>query len=947
MVRLRSNRWYSADAQGRARRRVATQVNGTRRLVSLCILLALVMLMLQKARDPRYISNAFTALGVPLEPEDEGQLLQLASERVTGDSRGADQRNSGANDSDPDQRLTSWEATCEDLVPRLFSTATEAELAAMADSFFDLSNNASGKELASLRTRTVQQLDAISEQLAESPLTDSERSSWLELLDRFRSEWQRLLEQLAERARGENESPQRSVTPSEAAEPFAAAEPMEALTGVSPELYEAAARELDRWLLESLRDAAPWRKSEQLAFWRLLLKRAVAERGAASVTPPLVSTRQLESATDVYRGREVRFRGTVRRVQQVVRSSSVLGGPSDYWLLWLRGADEALQPVAVYSVEPAVQEIARAQDADEDAFPFIEVTALVGKRLAYGSEAGVQVAPTLFASQLHWRTPSAEVTTAALPSVTSQRILVAFGVGLLLAIAILLPILAQWKRVVRRPSAARKLRNVTRLLLAAAVLPSVMTAELSTAEAQQRPRQFALQASESQTPSTRLPWADPAAGEAWALLTGRLQEVVAAPDLVQLESFLQGETAELGDGTLRLMHLLGRLGWGRLSELQEVIELPRADARLRPIRVEGTVHGVQPSPLTDAQQAWFLADDSQQLYRVELSLAEAAVGSHEASTGNSQRAVVFCRRVPSAWLTAAQLRQSVAFDAVALEKESDRSHLCYFAELPEWRFSDDVRRSSLLPAIDDHLWRLGSSGWNLAWLDAVREGNGKRIERDESHAFFALLRVANEKYPRASIVDGLSDPLQMLDKPQQSVGKPLRWRVRLVSGAVVQIDDPRSAERLGSDRYYQLDGFVDIGARQIRYQVGEPTQPREIVFEREFPVTIVTAETSQYVPREAVLGEQLNWQIGRYVELDGLFYRLWSYQSDLVSSQRQAARQIAPLVVALELSESAPPPRRAEPVGWFGYALCGTTLAFLGAILWLASQNDRRPRRRY
>ena len=41
-----------------------------------------------------------------------------------------------------------------------------------------------------------------------------------------------------------------------------------------------------------------------------------------------------------------------------------------------------------------------AEEVADDRWPEIEVLALVGKRLAYGSAAGVQVAPTLFAGSI-------------------------------------------------------------------------------------------------------------------------------------------------------------------------------------------------------------------------------------------------------------------------------------------------------------------------------------------------------------------------------------------------------------------------------------------------------------------------------------------------------------------------------------------------------------------
>ena len=79
-----------------------------------------------------------------------------------------------------------------------------------------------------------------------------------------------------------------------------------------------------------------------------------------------------------------------------------------------------------------------------------------------------------------------------------------------------------------------------------------------------------------------------------------------------------------------------------------------------------------------------------------------------------------------------------------------------------------------------------------------------------------------------------------------------------------------------------------------------------------------------------------------YARVSGVFYRLWSYQSELMEEKSAAARQVAPLIVASDLTLITPPIRTSSssPIGWFGYALCLATLAVLGGILFSVFRKD-------
>ncbi|RMF36963.1 MAG: hypothetical protein D6753_18410, partial [Planctomycetota bacterium] len=161
MVRLRKDRWYSAEGQRQVRRRVQTQVAGTRRVVSMVFLLALVLVLMQRARDPRYISDFFAALGVPLEQTptgvEEGPGKNLTPvpatpENVapnlprdaTGPSLGAGGFSVGLTEGGqgavaaPPVGNAAWRSTCRDLVARALRQATDEQVRCMAWMYFQV-----------------------------------------------------------------------------------------------------------------------------------------------------------------------------------------------------------------------------------------------------------------------------------------------------------------------------------------------------------------------------------------------------------------------------------------------------------------------------------------------------------------------------------------------------------------------------------------------------------------------------------------------------------------------------------------------------------------------------------------------------------------------------------------------------------------------------------------
>lgn len=892
MVRLRSGRWYSSEGQSRIRGAVANHSSGARRLLSLCFLLALVILLMQKATDPKHVSRAFRALGVPLEEE------------VSSKGRASNVESSGKSP-DAAQPTTRWKLACNDIVQQLFEDATNTEILAFARGWFQLAETPDVDRLLQLRSTTQSKLNDLKAAL------EPDQQDWLAELERLKAEWGSVWPTATSRA-----------TPTARA---------------SPELENAVTDVLDRRLTLALKDASVWQSSEATAFWRLLQRGQGRGRANSQdrldFKAPRISTLQLESEIEIYKTQTVRFQGSVRRVEHIPRENTQAGIES-YWLLWLRGADESPQPVAIYSTSPQVGRLEKLLGHNGMEFPEVEITGVVGKRLAYPSQMGIQVAPTIFASRMQILTQPGS------PSVTQvepfQGLPYAIGLGTLLAALILLPVLWNWRRRTVRSRwpptnnvhAEKQQTGKAMIWLLCAGLVSQSGLVMAQAEILQ-----------NRSSAQSSPWgkaSDPTSLRE-ELFRKRLTAVLENADLSSIDGYLRNNEGSFPADLLKTMGSLRQLGFDLLPSKTCTAETKRW--RLTPVRMSGIARLAMPIELSADQRQWFLLNDSERLVRVQVensTLGDLGAGDLEQALPDGMLTVV-CQQVPEPWLNSPRLKQPFETLGFALLDLRNERISCVLAASADWIWSDEhFDRSDWSPALTDKMRTLGKLGLNLTLLDEVADRDQKSLSESESEIFYSFLNALAPQSgaPPLGSSDLLENPMSVLSDPVASVGAPVRWKVRLVTGSVVQVDRPQAQRNLDGSRYFQFDGFVDIGNRRIRYQIANTDD--YVSFEREFPVTLVSKVVPSGLAPDGLLDRgQLSWEIGQWVDAEGCFYRMWSYQSELLEQKSTTARQAAPLVIASKITKTNFLPERPKngEIGWFGYALCVATLVILGAIL--------------
>jgi hypothetical protein len=895
--------------------------------MSLVFMLALVILLMQKAGDPKYVRQAFRALGVPL---DRDVVTSTDSATYPVDSRETSQKldSSGQHDNADSQR---WRATCRDLVPKILQQATPTEVKDLAKCWF-------GQHPRPESSATTQQLSGLVKTAelilddARSRLQSDSKSNqlWLMDLQRFSRTWMELLEHCTGTA----------VT----FEPNATWR-----SSLTPPFQEALTECLDQKLLELLRDASPWNADENIAFGRLL-QRGSNYHGTPknttiqSTTLPLISARQLDGQTAQYFGQWVRFQGSVRRVEKILRSHPAFD-IDQYWVMWLRGEDGFSQPVAVYTTHPLAQEL--THQIRSDLFPEVEITGLVAKRLAYSAQSGVEVAPTLFSGAIlrfaQDKANSTKIDRESAKRQTWQAIAIGIAMSLVAALFVFLKLRAKPKRSVFK---------TTQVLLFGSAFwlscPSVLVSQ------------------ELATP----PWVKPEHPEQKIveIARARLADSLASTDPETIEQLLSEQPSTLSDSVLRVMASLDQIGWQRLLAAGRSIPVG-GPWHLQPVELQGWACNVLKIPLDARQQERFITGTAQAIYRLQVALPSNTTAQNNPSsqaklTDESSEAITLCTQVPSFWIGKEVLYQPVRLQGFALmsreatdaaldndtfrQLQLQTNTLCLLSASVDWGFFDlhhsanaAAAQPSLKPTLKPSWLELAQAGWNLSWMDLLSQMNQKSLSASEAPPLRKMLEITAQN--SESVQDAVQSPIEVMKDPLSNIGSAIDWRIRLVHGSLVQWSSSESQGQASVPTgYYQYDGFVKIPGQQINYQAEGAEKP--VSFREEFPVTVLMQADSPFVSQEAISSGQTTWKIGRTVRVTGRFFRLWSYHSQRLSTQQQAIRQVAPLVVASSLEVDRPTPRQLGTVGWFGYAMAAAIiLVLVGILVSVFNQTFRSP----
>ncbi|GIW99568.1 MAG: hypothetical protein KatS3mg111_2901 [Pirellulaceae bacterium] len=956
MVRLRRDRWYAADGQRRIRQQVASQVAGRRRLFSLCLLLALVVLLMQRAQDPRYISGFFAALGVPLEsPQVRPDAAEQAPAAVASPSLADAAPRPIRSLHHVPGPASDAASEFKELWEQLFGALTDDQVRLLGLYWFAMPHAADGQfpwdEVSTTDLGIAPAVDTpeFGERLRE--IVQPRLAQWHASLSTADARWVRVLEQfeaqvdaavwrwidqvIASRfARTAEASPTPSTSPSSL-----------------PETMSQASQALTDWLDQRLArtfvEASPWKKRDGVAFWRFLQRvyRVGRPNSGDSRPGPLLGTSQLMADSARWRGVEVMFRGQVHRLEQGQRGFSLFAVPG-YAIAWVRGADRAVQPVPIYLPRHVAEQLTYTAGSEPPWERTVQFSAIVGKRLAYAAPAGLQVTTTLFAREGVFL-PQAAATAPTQAPFLWRPYLVAMIVSGIVAVGIVVSLMRGRARSNGLPRGAGQASAASRRGRWLAVLPlGVMWGGTLLATVGGLSPVHAVQDSPTQAPWRRTD----AQHRRLQLLRQRVQDSVSVGELIDLAGQDQGPDEAVADAILKLLQMIEQFGVPSLPPDSPI--LIGAPYELRRIALTGWCHAVVAKQLSQRQRDWYAADADRSVYRVEgefSGLGVVAGGPPGAMDASGARPVVWAAEVPRFWLGRQALKQPLAVDGWGVWDAQRRVYVAVLCRRVRWSFQRQ-QIDQCAPPLPDAWKGVAAVGWDLAWLDVIRRNNSRLLQREEASALYSLL-AAVEREARQGLVqqvDPAVDPMLPFADAEENILRPIRWTVRLVSGKVVQLEEPEDQRLLGASRYFQLDGFVDLGGRTILYRTPEMPPGEQIEFSGEFPVTLLVRTPNSFIPEAVREGRVVGWEIGSYAQVRGRFYRLWAYRSELLEERDGQGRQLAPLVVVSALTPTMPAVRSSADSVWFTLALALVLLAILGGIVASVARGTRwRRRARY
>ncbi len=342
------------------------------------------------------------------------------------------------------------------------------------------------------------------------------------------------------------------------------------------------------------------------------------------------------------------------------------------------------------------------------------------------------------------------------------------------------------------------------------------------------------------------------------------------------------------------------------------------------LRVAGRAKGVERVELLPEVAARF---DFDHYYVVTLEAA-----------GEAGRVLVCTRAVPQAWPVGKAIDERAAALGMFVKvgpRTGAHEDLVMAAPRVAWM----PEQPQPAAGVYDELVLLADLGMDVGLFDDVRTRHRKRMGVEDRECFYQLLAAIGRADPQQLNARARRDvPFgPLLQQPEQQQGRLLmiEGTVRRVTKVLVGERDIQ--QRLGIDHYYQIDLFVPLGNQKVR--LGEASEDKEApTFEDVYPVVVCALRLPPELPEAADLHED--------VRIAAVYFKLWPYRSEYVSSFDTHQLQISPMLIGLEPEVRT---RELPANPWFGLAAGLGFLVVLGVLwwgLWRSGRSDARFDRR-
>tara|TARA_B110000438_G_scaffold162065_1_gene155320 strand:- start:457 stop:2082 length:1626 start_codon:yes stop_codon:yes gene_type:complete len=202
---------------------------------------------------------------------------------------------------------------------------------------------------------------------------------------------------------------------------------------------------------------------------------------------------------------------------------------------------------------------------------------------------------------------------------------------------------------------------------------------------------------------------------------------------------------------------------------------------------------------------------------------------------------------------------------------------------------------------------LSQHGFDSGLLDEIRRTNKSALGHNDREAFYQILKI----FQPSSALDAIQQVHQQAPPLNREIvdyfndTRALQGQFVTVSGDVRQISriaivNSKMQQRFGSDHYWQLDLSIPIGKHRIRVKTNDADQDG-IIFQNRFPLQVCVNHLTpelQKAMNEMRQGMDERKLLREKVTVQGVFFKLWSYQTALTMRDGPEREQLSPLIIA-------------------------------------------------
>ena len=265
--------------------------------------------------------------------------------------------------------------------------------------------------------------------------------------------------------------------------------------------------------------------------------------------------------------------------------------------------------------------------------------------------------------------------------------------------------------------------------------------------------------------------------------------------------------------------------------------------------------------------------------------------------------LINAREIPEAWKAKLDTPLNEPASAYGLflqvgEQTDSAGPLIFAAHYIAW-FPESVDEEL---GVNSELVYLAGLGVDVGQFDHVKKRNRKTLGAGDYEGFYQTLaaceKINESDVPAANV--SRFDLAKLLTQPETKHGSVMVVNANARRINTVRVESQDVQDRFGFDHYYQIDGFVDLGDQSIRVgkEQGDKSGP---VYTNKFPVTICVRELPddlRKIHEQAVADPTLGQALNERIRITGVFFKLWAYRSEFISSFDGSQRQLSPMFIA-------------------------------------------------